>query len=629
MVRLLEMRASGQEVAAVKPPIVITANSSVSLDDLLESTTHVQLKAFIRQQTAEFSQLVGNLRVFAQGTEPTDSTAENYNHQIAATITATRLQFMNSSGYDDYYVDSVYAHADDDQVVLQEELAPFRDLAEKYQAQQNWLESAKIQEAIVHACGQTHLDGGKQDEDEYDYWYGEAFRDGCHMQASNALAEWATLIPKIKNGQDKLSLIERFVVLFVSDVYEFGSWYWEDAFQLAFQSQSDAEIAIRFVDARPQGDDIPLPAGALLHLLGLTDDTDRFLRVARTALPQIPHLALPLANKLMAIGDRQSAVQMAEEAVAKRTPMSVDRFDQRVPRKELLRFLIEALDPQSKNRQLRRHADMLFFESGALHDYKFLRDLMTMQAERQQLLQQVQEKCSLETVNEILNYEECWDELLTYSQLHVQKLPLCPQLLHSLHDRFPASCFDLYHKLVVDYLNRGTGQHLYDNIAIFVRQMQALPGQGDSFGNLMVWIHDNYQRRINLMQALDEFITIGFEWHNRQVQEAYKNLTLEKVEELDLAELARYCPLTRTATKQSEKGWQAAALIWAVLLQHGGSMEAGLISAVIARELRISPSTAKAMRSKGLRLLELLHHVEVVREHNRISQVNLLAGLIT
>ena len=74
------------------------------------------------------------------------------------------------------------------------------------------------------------------------------------MQACNTLMEWAILIPQIKNGQDKLSLIERFVALFVSDSYEFGSWYWEEAFKLAFESQSDAEAAIRLVDGVSAGE---------------------------------------------------------------------------------------------------------------------------------------------------------------------------------------------------------------------------------------------------------------------------------------------------------------------------------------------------------------------------------------
>ena len=626
MVRLLDMQASGQEAVVVNTPVKNSANSRISLNDLLESTTHDQLKAFIRQQTFEIPQLVGNLRVFAQGAKPTDNTAEDYNLEIAAALTATRIKFMNSFEYDDYYVESPFAYGDDDQEFLREELAPFRKLAEKYQAQQNWIECAKIQEAIVHACGRAFLDSlNPQQEIEDYYWHGEIFSDGCQMQACNTLMEWAILIPQIKNGQDKLSLIERFVALFVSDSYEFGSWYWEEAFKLAFESQSDAEAAIRLVDAFPQENEDPLPAGVLLHLLGLTDDTDRFLQVAHTALPQFPHLALPLVNKLVAIGERQSAIQVAEEAVAHLTLPEV-HFGQRAPREDLLRFLIETLDPERENRQLRLHAGTLFFESAALHDYRFLRDLMPTQSERQQLLQQVQVKCSPETVTEIFKYEECWDQLLAYAQQHVQNLPDCPQLLHSLHDRFPASCFELYQELVVDYLNRGTGQHLYDRIALFVRQMQALPGQGSSVGNLMVWIYDNFQRRINLMKALDEFIAIGFELHNRQVQEAYKNLTLEKAKALKLPELAGYCPLARTAVRQSHKEHQAAALIWAALLQHDGSMEAGQISNVIAREMDISPTSANTIRGKGLSRLESHSHVEVVRELNRICQVNLLTG---
>ena len=628
MVRLLAMQNSGQAVATVNPPVGLTFDSRSSLDDLLKSTSHAQLKSFIRQQATEFPKLVSNLRVFAQGTKQTEKTAEDYSLEIAATLTATRMRFMNSHDYDQY-VDSFNDYTDDDRLILQDELAPFRDLAEKYRAQQNLMESAKIQEALIHACGQFLLNSDQQDEVEYDYWYDEVFRDGCHMQASNALADWATLIAEIQNGQDKLDQIERIVGLFVPDVYDFGSSGWEDALRVAIQTQSDAEMAIRLVDALTLGNDNTCPAGALLQLLGLTGDTDRFLRVARNAWPQLPHLALPLVKKLKAIGDRKSAIQVAEEAFSMRNPLSVGHFDQPVPRQDLLRFLIETLDPIREKSKLHRHADTLFFESGALPDYQFLQNLMATQAERQKLRQKMKEKCSPNTVAEILNFEECWDELLAYAKQHVLKLPHYPLLLRSLHDRFPAGCFELYHQLVLDYLNRGTGQHLYDGIATFVRQMHSLPGQEDSFGSLMVWIHTNYERRINLMHALEEFITVGFEWHNRKVQEAYKNLTLDDAKAMNLTKLARYCPLTQVVAKQSDKRQQAAALIWAMLLKCGGSMEAGQISTVMAQELGITVSSASVLRRQGLRLLELLHLVEVIREHSRISQVNLLAELST
>ena len=628
MVRLLAMQNSGQAVVTVNPPVGLAVDSRASLDDLLKSTSHAQLKSFIRQQATEFPKLVSNLHVFAQGTKQTDKTAEDYRLEIAATLTATRMRFMNSHG-DDQYVDSYYDYTDDDYVILQEDLAPFRDLAEKYRAQQNLMESAKIQEALIHACGQFLLNSSQQDEVEYDYWYEEVFRDGCHMQASNALADWANLMAEIQNGQDKLDQIKRFVGLFVPDVYDFGSSGWEDTLRVAIQNQSDAEMAIRLVDARTQGDDNTCPAGALLHLLGLTGDINRFLRVARNAWPQLPHLALPLVKKLKAIGDRKSAIQVAEEAFSMRIPMSVGHFDQPVPRQDLLRFLIETLDPIREKSKLHRHADTLFFESGALPDYQFLQNLMATQAERQKLRQKMKERCSPNTVAEILNFEECWDELLAYAQQHVLKLPHYPLLLRSLHDRFPAGCFELYHQLVLDYLNRGTGQHLYDGIATFVRQMHSLPGQEDSLGSLMVWIHTNYERRINLMHALEEFITVGFEWHNRKVQEAYKNLTLDDAKAMNLTKLARYCPLTQVVAKQSDKRQQAAALIWAMLLKCGGSMEAGQISTVMAQELGITVSSASALRRQGLRLLELLHLVEVIREHSRIRQVNLLAELST
>ena len=58
------------------------------------------------------------------------------------------------------------------------------------------MESAKIQEAIVHACGQLRLEGDDHDEDDAYGYDGEDdyVAEAGHSEAQRALQDWAELI---------------------------------------------------------------------------------------------------------------------------------------------------------------------------------------------------------------------------------------------------------------------------------------------------------------------------------------------------------------------------------------------------------------------------------------------------
>ncbi len=626
MTRLLEVQASSETDIDVQTSFGTPDVVNMSLDGLLDSTTHFQIKIFFRQLVDEFPEVVDKLRDFIGSTAETTVTEDGYRHEITAALKAIRRKFEIAAMSDPYFeTGEVY----DQHMFLQEELTSFRDLATKYHVQENWLESAKIREALIHACGQIQQENTSIDENEYDTGYGESFQYACFMEARAALMDWASLIPKLKHGQGKSEAIKRFVALFMSDVYGFGDLYWENAFRQAIHVQADAEMTLNILDAHDQEFDALSQAGVLLHLLEMSEDFDRFVQVAQSAAHKLPQWILPAVERMLDLGHRSAAIQLAEEALVKQSSNPFRNFDpfglptQTLPRQELLRFLIEIFDPQSEGDKLRHHAEALFFESGTLPDYQFLRGLLTTSAERQELQQQILKQCGPDTVVEVLSTEEHWGELLTYARQHVHVLPSYPQLLVNLHDRFPDACFELYQDLAIEYLNEGTGQKLYDVVAMLVRHMFALPGQEARVGNFMVWIHDKFRRRTNLMKTLGDSIENGFELRNRHVQAIHRCLTEEQAKSMSLLDLAGFCPLPRTPAKRSDQKEQAAALIWAALLQHEEGLESEHLARTIAKELGVGLVRARSLRARGQELLAFAGHVEFSRSGKR-SRVTLL-----
>ena len=629
MLSVLEQQELGQAVQAVGQPVALDADASVQVDDLLASLSHEQLQAFIRLQTGEFPKLIDNLHIFAQGAVESDKTVEAYTAEVAAALADGSFQNPYADA-DEYSYSNDDDDDDDEYGTVEEVLEPYRDAAQKYLAQHNWMESAKIQEAIVHACGQLRLAHDDADDADDDDAYGYD-RDDDYVaaagltEARRALQDWAELIANAAEGPDKQRLIERFVAVFAPDAYDLGPQPWEHAFQSAVQTAPEAEAALQYIDALKLKDRDPDKAGVLLHLLDLSGDTDRFLSVGQNAIRHHPHLALPLTDKLIAIGERAEAIKAAETALGQLRD-ELYHFEYRDTREDLLRFLVKTCDPQRESRKLLNHAGTLLFEYNDPKDYVLLRDLMTTQAQRDKLIQQVQTKCKPETVTEILSAEERWDDLLAYARLHTH-VHSFPHVIRRLRDHFPEACFDLYRQVVTDLLESGTGQRLYDSIASHARQMHDIPGQEEAFGQFMAGVIDTYKRRPSLMSTLGALVTIGRNWQERQRQEGLKSFTSAQANAMDLDELARHCPIDPEAARQVGGQRGSAALVWAILLQHGGAMDATDITDVIAEHRNMRPPSASGIRSGGLRLLQALDYVAIDREGTRLRQVRLLKGL--
>ena len=125
------------------------------------------------------------------------------------------------------------------------------------------------------------------------------------------------------------------------------------------------------------------------------------------------------------------------------------------------------------------------------------------------------------------------------------------------------------------------------------------------------------------MKTLGDSIEDGFELRNRHVQAIRRHPTKEQAKSMSLFELGRYCPLPRTPTKQSDQNEQAAALIWAALLQHEEGLEAEQLACAIAKELGVGLARARSLRAQGVRLLGFAGHVEFPRS-GKWSRVTLL-----
>jgi hypothetical protein len=628
MLSVLEQQELGQAVQTVGQPVALDTDASVQVDDLLASLSHEQLQAFVRLQAGEFPKLIDNLNIFAQGAAESDKTVEAYTAEIAAALADGSFQDPDAEDeYEySYYREDDEDDDDDEYDTLADILEPYRDTARKYLAQNNWMESAKIQEAIVHACGQLRLEEDDEDEEEYGYdWEDDYVAEAGHSEARRALQDWAELISNAAEEPDKHRLIERFVAVFAPDAYDLGPQPWEHAFQTAVQTLLEAETALQCIDALKLKDRDPDKAGVLLYLLNLSGDTDRFLSVGQNAIRHHPHLGLPLADKLLEIGKRTDAIKAAETALS-RVRDEFYHYQYRDTREDLLRFLVKTCDPKRESRNLLNHAETLLFEYNDPKDYELLRDLMTSQAQREQLIKQVQSKCTPETVTEILSAEERWDDLLAYARRHTRDHAF-PRMIRRLREHFPEACFDLYRKVVTNLLESGTGQSLYNSIASHARQMCDIPGQEEAFGQFMAGVIDIYKRRPSLMSTLGELVSIGRDWQERQRQEGFKSLTPAQAKAMEIDELARHCPIDPETARRMGGQRGSAALVWAILLQHDGSMDAADITDIIARHRNMRLPSASGIRSGGLRLLEALDYVAIDREGNRLRQVRLLKGL--
>ena len=630
MLAILDQPEGGQ---APKRISVSEPEESVPVDDILASLSAEQLRSFVRLQISEYPKLAENLKIFSQGRAETDKTVEAYDAEITADLEAGDFKGPHDYEYN-YYdrYDDDY-DAEDDSDTVDGILRPYRDTASKYQAQGNWIESAKIHEAIVQACTKMaaaeRIDEDDQDYDDYDEIYEDYLESECRREAQQALAHWAETLSEATPKKDKQRVLKRFVEIFAKDLYSLGSKNWEEAFKAAVRTASEAKIALshlKGLKVKRLNQDSE-KAGALLHLLNLSGDTDRFIRVGKNAIHRHPHLALPLAEKLMEVKKRTEAIKIAQAALKRTENDDLHiSFEHDETRELLLRFLIRIYDPRKDYRRLIQHSKLLLFEKNEPDDYLFLRDLLRTRKEREQLIQEIKTNCSPDALIDILSLEERWEDLLECARSHTEE-PEFPQMIQVLQDRFPAECFKIYQKVLWKIVNSGTGQGIYRQAAHHARQMAKIPNHEETFAKLIWEIIDKYSRRSGLINALGDMAELGKAWKDRMRKAWVEKATPRQVKEMGLDDLAALCPAgDEDMEKLPYMGSQrnSAALVWAILTVHGGKMDAANITTAIAEHRKVSKQSAGAVRSNGLKILETLSYAGIDREGNRLREVRLI-----
>jgi hypothetical protein len=452
----------------------------------------------------------------------------------------------------------------------------------------------------------------------------------CQSAARQALLRWAEALTDATPETDKQQQLERFLGVFAGAAYACLQEAWEPAFKTAVHSRAEAQRALAFLDSqgpKPLDQEVD-KAGALLHLLELSGDTERFIRLGKQAMHQHPHLALPLGEKLVAMRRRSEAIEVAETALKQTTHDFFVFSDHDRTRENLLRFLSRHYSPAQDYQRLVACAQTLLFEANQLEDYLFLRDLLRTTRERQDLIQDVKTRCEPAALIQILSAEERWEDLLDCARRHRGRAEF-PKMIAVLQERFPTECFALYRQVLLDTADSGTGASIYRQTAAHARRMQRIPGHAEAFAKLMAEIVEKYSRRVGLMQELGALATLGRDWRDRVRQERIARVTPGQMQRMSLDELAQLCPIgeeDRDKLQGTHVAWQRsnAALVWAILIKHGGTMDADAITEAIVTHREIPAPRAAAYRSGGLRLLDALGYVDIAREGNKLRQVRLV-----
>ena len=661
--------------------------AAIPVDELLESLSIDKLRAFLRRQIDEAPQLAENLQIFAQGPQETERTVEEYATEIAAAL--EEGDYVDPDEYEHYYYAGEREFDEDDSDSVEEILRPFLDTARRYQEQGNWIENTKIQEAVAHACGRMVGDGSgdyedvfdeDEEEDDEDYYDEDEFDDEegdeegedesdededfadedsdeddsdedefgddedeyedegvpefvwgeCHRQAEKALERWSEALGGATPQREKWKRLECLAIFLVQPPCHFNPDVWEKVFGTAVTGAREAKKVLDLLE-KQQGKGLEGDAekvGVLLHLLDLSGDAERFLKVGKRATRQLPHLALAVGEKLVELDRKAEAVGVAEKTLAKtgRDPYSFDYYG---TRQSLLRFLVRTYDRRKDYKKLVTRAEELFFATQDFDDYLTARDLLRTKGEREEWIQEVKEKGTAAALLEILPAEERWEDLLKSARKHRREAEFS-RMMELLQERFPRECFKLYRQVVLEVADSGADRHVYRQVADHARRLQKIPGHEEAFGELMAELVETYSRRSGLMRELGALAELGKEWRGRARKARFEKVKPAQLKKMGLDELIEICPVGGEEDMEKLRGqrssWQrsSAALVWAILIKEGRKLDAAEISEAIAAYRGCQLQSAGSQRSNGLRMLQALGYVEVERQGNRLGEVRLL-----
>ena len=631
MLLILQQTEDGQTIISTSP-----AAPNIPLDDLLAPLSLEELRTFVRLQATEFPKLAENLQIFSSGATETAKKVEDYQAEITTALGNADLTDpyeREHYGYDSYE----YPDEEDQGDTVESILAPFVDIAHRYQVQGNWIESAKIHEAVIHACGQKATEGRETESDDCDYddedFYDDKYddtgyvEDACFTEANRALLRWAETLSAGKPAGEKRRMLDRLATLFAAAPY--GLLYtWEDAFSRAVRNAAEAEHVLSFLKKHVKRlDRKQEKAGVLLHLLDLTGEIERFIKVGRNAVQTYPHLALPLGEKLIEIGEKNEAIDMALDLLdlTEKQPYSHDYYETRMP---LSRFILQNGDRGRSYKRIIACGKQLLFTENKLDDYLLLRNLLKTSKEREALVAEIKEECTGAALIDIFSTEKRWDDLLDAARMHRDDHEF-PRMVELLQDRFPTACFDLSRQALLELAETASHRRYYQQVAIRARHLQKIPGHQEKFAQFMGELVERYSRRISMIDELAELAELGRQWQARARKARYEQIMADGADKMDIDELMELCPLNeddREKLRGTVVNWNraSAALVWSILTAYGGKMNAAEITTAIAEHRHCKLQSAGSQRSPGIRILEALGYIEVDRQGNRLGEVRLI-----
>ncbi len=639
MLSILQREESDQQIEHIT---TAKPQASIPLDELLTSLSAEKLRSFVRVQAAEFPQLAENLQIFSAGASETDKTVEDYQGEITSALQNANLTDPHEYEHYHYEYDDEFDEENQGDTV-ESLLDTFVASARKYHTQGNWIENAKIQEAIVRACGQIATAGRdkegvdyeeeeneeENDNDDYEVYDDTGFvEDASYTEAHRALSRWAEALADAKPAKDKRRMLERLAALFAENPYGFAPETWEKVCTQAVCNKTEAlHVLTTLKKGVPRLDQHQEKAGVLLHLLDLSGESERFVKVGRTAVGDYPHLALPLSEKLATIGKKRDAIKIAIDALD-RIEESPYAYELYKTQQDLRRFLLRVGDRRRDYKRMVECAKALLFSANQLDDYLLLRDMLRTRKEREALIAKIKEECTGAALIDIFSAEERWDDLLDAARTHSHDRDF-PRMIEALQDRFPTACFDLYKQMLLDLADSGADRRIYQQVADHARQLQKIPDHDEDFAQLMGEVVEKYPRRLGLMEELGELAELGKQWRDRARRARYERATSGAMTNMSIDELMHVCPIGHDDQKKlrgERITWNrsSAALVWAVLTAYGGRMDAADITTAIVEHRHCMPQSAGSQRSTGIRMLEALGYIEVERQGNRLCGVRLI-----
>ena len=233
MLLVLQHHESGQQIERIAPA---EPTATIPLEDLLASLSAEKLLSFVRLQAAEFPQLAENLQIFSAGASETAKTVDDYQGEITSALQNANL--TDPHEYEHYRYEYYDEFDEEDQGDTVESLLDtFVEAARRYHVQGNWIENAKIQEAIVRACGQIATAGHDEEgvdyeeEENEDNFYDDDYaeyddtgfvEDACSTEAHKALSRWAEALADAKPAKEKRRMLDRLAALLAENPYEFN-----------------------------------------------------------------------------------------------------------------------------------------------------------------------------------------------------------------------------------------------------------------------------------------------------------------------------------------------------------------------------------------------------------------------